>query len=346
MQSDLDAFMATMVAGARPMPIERALALARERYGLEADATRLTGERDENFKLVTRDRGRFVLKAANPAESAEVADLQIAALLHLERTDPWLPCPRVLRTLDGDTQVRFRDGNGLERTARIVTYLPGRLLGETTRTCGQRAACGRLGGRLARALGAFEHPAAHRLIIWDVCRVRHLAELLGQLPGFTLRPAAAALLARVAPAVEAQLPTLRRQVVHNDLNPRNILVDPADESRVSGVIDFGDLTHTALIADVAVAGADLIAPDCADAGSARESVLDVARAYQECVPLLQPELAALGSLVAARLLMNVVVHEWHVHHNPLSRHFAPLGLDYMRAQLEFADRLLSEGITP
>src|SRR6185437_6751231 len=106
-----------------------------------------------------------------------------------------------------------------------------------------------------------------------------------------------------------------QQIVHNDLNPRNILVDPQDESRVIGIIDFGDLTHTALIADVAVAGAELIPPGCADAAAARGCVLDVARAYHECVPLLASELAILGTLVAARLAMNIVVHEWHVAHN-------------------------------
>jgi Ser/Thr protein kinase RdoA (MazF antagonist) len=73
-------------------------------------------------------------------------------------------------------------------------------------------------------------------------------------------------------------------------------------------------------------------------------VLDVAIAYHGCVLLMQQELAILGMLVAARLLMNVVVHEWHVHHNPASSHYAPLGADFMRARLEIADRLLLEEI--
>ena len=38
--------------------------------------------------------------------------------------------------------------------------------------------------------------------------------------------------------------------MHNDLNPLNILVDPADPELVTGIIDFGDVIHTALIADV------------------------------------------------------------------------------------------------
>jgi hydroxylysine kinase len=342
MADDLDSFMATMVAQSGPMPIERAVALARERFGLEAQAARLTGERDENFKLTLLDGTEYVLKVANPAEAAAATDLQIAALLHLARTEAELPVPRILRTPDGDAGVRFEDAAGVERTARILSYLPGRLLEDSVRSSQQRAACGRLGGRLSRALGSFEHPAAHRAVIWDVRHVGYLSRLLAQMPRFAFRSRAIELLNRIVPAVDGRFRMLRHQVVHNDLNPRNILVDPQHGSRIVGIIDFGDLTHTALIADVAVAAAELIPQDCADPAMARDCVLDVARAYHECVPLLASELAILGSLVAARLAMNIIVHEWHVHQNPSSRHFAALDEHFMSARLGLADRLLDE----
>lgn len=344
MANDLDAFMATMVGQSQPVPIERAVALVRERYGFESRATRLTGERDENFKLTAPVGTEYVLKIANSAENPAVTDLGTAALLHVEKTDPAFPCPRVVRDRNGDTHVRFADESGVERTARILTYLPGTLLGTAARSQRQRAACGRVGGRLTHALRSFEHPAAHRAIVWDVRHTGHMRRLLEQLPDFAYRPVTVDLLERMVPAIESRLPHLRHQVVHNDLNPLNILVEPTDEARVAGVIDFGDMTHTALIADVAVTAAELIPQDCADPANARKSVLDVAIAYHECVPLIQQELAILGTLVAARLLMNVVVHEWHVHHNPASSHYAPLGADFMRARLEIAHRLLLEEI--
>ena len=334
--------MATMVAQSSPVPIGQVIALARERYGLEAHAERLTGERDENFKLTVRDGTEYVLKVANRAETAAATDLQIAALLHLARDGSELPVPRILLTPEGESQVRFEDAAGVERTARILSYLPGRLLENSTRSPRQRAACGRLGGLLSRSLSGFEHPAAHRAVIWDVRHVGYLAHLLDQMPGFAFRSRAIELLDRVVPAVDAGYAMLRQQVVHNDLNPRNLLVDSDDESRIVGIIDFGDLTHTAVIADVAVAAAELIPADCDDPALARECVLEVARAYDERVPLLAPELGILGCLGAARLAMNIVVHEWHVAHNPSSRHYAPLDPDFMRARLALADQLLDE----
>ena len=124
--------------------------------------TRLTGERDENFRLTADDGTEFVLKIANPAESPAETDLQTAALLHIEKTDPELPCPRVLRDCTGGTHVGFVDECGAQRTARVLTFLPGRLLGASTRSQRQRAACGRIGARLTLALRGFDHPAADR----------------------------------------------------------------------------------------------------------------------------------------------------------------------------------------
>ena len=346
MTESVDAFMATMLTSSHPVPLEQAVALAREHYGLEAEASRLTGERDENFRLMRRDGAQYVLKIANAAEHPATSDLPTAALLHLENSDPELPCPRAVRARHGRTQVRFEDAAGSERTARLLTYLPGKLLASSVRSQRQRAACGLIGGRLARALRSFEHPAAHRAIIWDVQHAAHMRQLLEQQPLFRYRSQARDLLERMLPTIEVRLPQLRRQVVHNDLNPLNILLEPADDTRISGIIDFGDLTYTAVIADLAVAAAELIPPDCRHPASARESVHDVALAYCESMPLLPEELAMLGTLVAARLLMNIVVHEWHVQNNPSNRHHAALAPDYVRMRLQIADRMLLEEFAP
>jgi Ser/Thr protein kinase RdoA (MazF antagonist) len=346
MAAHLDAFLATMVAASRPVPLAQVVDLARRYYGFEPRATRLTGERDENFRLTADDGAEYVLKIANPAENAAETDLQIAALLHIEKTDPTLPCPRVLRDRSGGSRFRFLDECGTDRIVRVLTFLPGQLLGRSTRSPEQRAACGRVGARLALALRDFEHPAAARTIAWDVRHTGHMRSLLEELPRFPYQAAARELLGNLVPRIESQLPPLRHQVVHNDLNPLNILVDPAHDERVIGVIDFGDMTDTALIADVAVCAAELIPADCSDPREARAAVLDVTRAYHASFPLLSPELALLGALVAARLLMTLVIHEWHVQRNPTSGHFKPLDENFMRTRLHIADRLLHEDFRP
>jgi Ser/Thr protein kinase RdoA (MazF antagonist) len=345
MPDDVSAFMATMVMASRPLPPARAVSLVRDHYGREARAARLTGERDENFRISAADGSEYVLKVAHPAESPAVTDLTTAALLHLESRDPGLPCPRVVPERGGQTHVRFIDEMGSARTARLLTYLPGNLLASAGGSRRLRTECGRLGGRLTRVLRTFTHPAAHRAIVWDVRHAVHLAGLLGQVPGFPYRKEALALLERIVPRIESQLPRLRQQVVHNDLNPRNILVTSAGE--VTGIIDFGDMTYTAVIADVAVTAAEHIPEDCsAGSAAAADSVRDVANGYHESVPLLPPELDMLGTLVAARLVANLVVHEWHLHQNPAGDHYRPLDAEFIGRRLQIAAELSLEAGSP
>jgi Ser/Thr protein kinase RdoA (MazF antagonist) len=342
MSNALGPFLATMVAGSQ-VPLERAVELARERYGVQARAVRLTGERDENFKLTTAAGAEYILKIASPAEEPMVSELLTAALRHLEKTDPTLPCPRVVCARGGAPQVRFVDHLGVERTARMLTYLPGKLLGTTRGSAAQRAACGRMAGRLTQALGDFGHPAAQRAMIWDLRHVGQVPRLLEDLPHMPYREVGFDLLVRMVPRIESSLPRLRQQVVHNDLNAHNILVDAEDEAQITGVIDFGDMTHTALIADVAVTAAELLPEDCrAGSGDVRDAICEVATAYHGCVPLLREELAILGTLAAGRLVTNLVVQEWHLRRNPLGQHYAALDPDFIRVRLEIAKQLLSE----
>jgi hydroxylysine kinase len=339
--SDLDAFMATMVAARDEVPLAAATSLAREEYGLDVTATRLTGERDENFKLTGADGRVYVLKIASAAEEPMTTDLPTAALLHLERVEPEFPCPRVLRNRAGLTQTRYDDPPRRQRTARILTYIQGKTLRSATRSARQRAACGRLAARLGVALRSFTHPAAKRFLIWDLRHVGHTVELLGELRDFPSRDAIVALIAKIDERIESEFPRLRQQVIHNDLNDMNLLVDPRDEDTMVGVIDFGDLVHTALVADVAIVAADQLLPGPA----LHHSIADIVMAYHDSTPLLPQELAMLHPLIAGRILADVLIASWHRHRNPTGTHYADLDPVYVRERVQLAAELLASDFT-
>ena len=50
-----------------------------------------------------------------------------------------------------------------------------------------------------------------------------------------------------------RLEALRGQIIHGDVHPYNLLIDDA---ALSGVIDFGDMVHGALVQDLANTIAD------------------------------------------------------------------------------------------
>ncbi len=120
----------------RPPAADAATAevVAYDLYGLTARATVLEGERDRNFRLDTSDGRRLVLKFIDHEADDVVVDGQSAALAHIAEQNALLPVPRVIRTLGGELiGVVQMGGVGGDDTAvscraRLVTYLPGRLM--------------------------------------------------------------------------------------------------------------------------------------------------------------------------------------------------------------------------
>src|SRR5581483_3778496 len=165
-------------------PLELGLveSLLREQFGIAAQAERLTGDRDENFRAHVAQEPGYVFKVLPVGESAVTGDLLPAVLTHVERVAGDIPVPRLVRSRDGHSQIRFTDSAGKTRIASLCTYLPGKLLLSAKRSSRQRRACGQLLARLAGALRTFEHAACRREVAWDVARVPALASMIPQVP--------------------------------------------------------------------------------------------------------------------------------------------------------------------
>ena len=93
--------MSDNVLEARPPEVPAALAvdIARTVFDVDGEATPLDGERDRNFRIDGAD-GSFVLKVGNPADPADVVEMQVLAMEHALRADPALRIPHPRRTVD------------------------------------------------------------------------------------------------------------------------------------------------------------------------------------------------------------------------------------------------------
>ena len=271
----------------------QAVDLAQIHFGVRGDLTPLTSERDLNFRL-TSHAASYVLKLANRAEPATVTQFQTLALLHLQASQ--LPVPRVIRTLSGEPQAATRHG-----ILRLLSYLTGTPQHLTQRTPAQCAAMGAMAARLTLGLAGFSHPAANHVLQWDIKQASTLRPLLPFIAP-DLRQLATEVLDRFDRDIAAVLPALRAQVVHNDLNPHNVLVDPANPNRICGIFDFGDMVHTPLICDAAIAAAYQIDP-----ANPRASLLTFAAAYHAVLPLTALETRLLPDLAATRMLTTLAI---------------------------------------
>ena len=98
----------------------------------------------------------------------------------------------------------------------------------------------------------------------------------------------------VAPLRGLDAARLPRQLIHCDITDVNTLVTGGG---LTGVIDFGDVTDTWRVCDLAVACHSLVA---GHAGDALQTIIDVVAGYDDAAPLSEPEADALWPLILGR----------------------------------------------
>lgn len=282
-----------------PDALHRALA---QRWDLAGELTGVHGERDRNFRLDT-GAGRYLLKVHNPADDEPVLDLQLSALRHLRAVAPDLPVPQVVPTRDGAVRTTLVGRDGRRSHAWVMTWLEGRHPAVEELGPEQLRAWGVTAARLGRALRGFVHPAASYPIAWDVRRLPALRPWLDAVHR-ERRPAVERVLDRFEQRVAPELRSLRAQVVHNDLARTNVLVD--DAGTICGVTDFGDMTHTSLVCDLAVAAADVLQ---GHPGGWQQAVHLVA-GYDQVTALEPAERTLVADLMAARCAASVLITAW------------------------------------
>lgn len=273
-------------------------------FGLTGSLTALAGERDQNFRVDTADGQRFLFKISNPADTLPILDMQTAALRHIEQVAPDLPVMRTLPGVGGEPWTEVPGPDGRTYPVRLFTFLPGRVTPNALLTTRAIRALGETSARLGRALRGFFHPAADYEILWDITHLPKLRPLLGHISGAARRAQVERVLDRFEDRVVPVLPRLRAQVIHADLSLDNVLL--SDDLQVSGIIDFGDMTHAALVCDLAVSIADVL-HGRDDAVAAAEVLIG---GYTSVTPLDDEEAGLLADLVAARLATEITVTAW------------------------------------
>jgi 4-aminobutyrate aminotransferase-like enzyme/Ser/Thr protein kinase RdoA (MazF antagonist) len=318
--SDVPTGTDPLVVAPPTFDVSTAEQIAERYFGKRGAVTELGGERDQNFHVDTPDGDGYVLKISSPADDASTLDLQTQALRHVSRTDPDLPVMEIVPTVDGSPWTTVDDG-GESHLARMFTLVPGRTVHgdelDEDALYGYGAAVARTG----KALRGFFHPDAQYEILWDLRHASGLRSLLDSVTDDERRELAERVIDRFETRVDPVFDSLRAQVIHNDLTLDNVLLD--DDGRVSGIVDFGDLTHTALVSDLVMALASVMyrREDPVRAAQA------VVRGYVSVTPLEARERRLLADLVATRLVTWGVIVAWRTDHHPDKTDHTVAGVD-------------------
>lgn len=272
--------------------------IARECYGIDAEATELGSNQDRNFVLIESDGTRSVLRIDNPVFSDDARDAQHLALDAYRRAG--VPVPAVLPGLDGLLTQRWRgfavrrsefaDGEALVDAG----YLAPVVLAEF----------GTLAAASVNALASLEHPGLDREQMWDMRvayeQVRALAPSIAE-PVLRRRVLAAA---DDAHAVVSRLgDALAVQPIHGDLTDDNVMGARGEDSRLHPriVLDLGDLGLGWRVAELAVCASSMLHHE----PGRPLRVLDTIAAFHADAPLDRSEALAVWPLIVLRAALLV-----------------------------------------
>ncbi len=294
------------------------LVFLQKHYQLNGQLKALPGYCDQNLVLSTDEGKKYIVKIANTGEAKIELAMQNEAIVHLTHKN--LPVPQVISNGVNNMITELPTEEGVIFYLRVLTYLEGNFYSDITKVAPDTATelvtdLGRFIAKTVQALSNFEHVGAYRYLEWDlaygygICQLKkhHLSndKEQAQLVDHFL-----ALYHSQTLPILAKLP---KSIIHNDANDMNLLVDDKYQaSKITGLIDFGDMVFTHTINELAITAAYALM----NQENPITALKSLVSAYHQIKPLTDDELAVLTSLIALRLCVSVCNSAQGIKENP------------------------------
>ncbi|NWS73297.1 HYKK kinase, partial [Crotophaga sulcirostris] len=294
-------------------------------FGLKVSWIRpLPSYDDQNFHVrVSRNKeeaegtDEYVLKITNSEDSQEpdLIEAQTQAMMFLNAEG--FPSATPYLTKDGNIMSLESKDTGpgnMKYMVRLLTYLPGTPVARIATNAQIFYEVGKLAARLDKALEEkFHHPSVKSLhrgqFIWNLANVPLLDQYLYALDQNKYRAVVEQAIEQFKGKVIPKLSSFRACINHGDLNDHNILVDSSSHSlenpryRVSGILDFSDMSYGYYVFEVAIAIMYMMV-ESVDPLRVGGHVL---AGFESIVPLTAEERAALFHLVCGRFAQSLVM---------------------------------------
>jgi 4-aminobutyrate aminotransferase-like enzyme/Ser/Thr protein kinase RdoA (MazF antagonist) len=261
------------------------------------ECKKLDGYDNLNY-LITTKNDRYVFKTYGQCgDTLDLVTAENEVLLFLaEHSKNTFPKPIPFK----DTSfVKLVSINGKPKICRMLSFLDGKFLGDVIHTPKLFQSLGTFLAQLNLKLQSFKsHTIKGRQWEWDIQYLDFNKKYINDIPDAKNRHIVWYFFQQFEEHVRPIATQLRKQIIHNDANEWNLLIKKED---VSGIIDFGDLAHSFLINELAIA----ITYACYDKGNPLDWAVIILKSYHEQLPLKEEEIKVLYYLIAARLCISV-----------------------------------------
>lgn len=272
--------------------------LLKEQFGFqEVSLKKLNGYENCNY-LLESEGDKYIFKTYLYAESLiDLIEAENETLLFLQKTSPsFYPKP-----------IKFESGKFIDtfiiddkRTiCRLLSYLEGDFAGDVEMDTKYLKSLGVFLANTNILLQSFnDYILRARTLEWDLKNALLNRKYLLDIPDTKDRKIVSYFFNQFEEKVIPVLPSLRKQIIHNDANEWNVLVK---DGEVSGIIDFGDLVYAPLINELAIA----ITYACYDKENPLNFACQILKAYNEILLIEEKEIEILYYLIAGRLCTSV-----------------------------------------
>ncbi|RFA06928.1 hypothetical protein B7R21_17585 [Subtercola boreus] len=288
----------------RPSVTEHdATVVARDLFRVSGRTSELGSQQDRNF-LIDDGESRWLLKFSNPAFSTQELDAQDAAARRVNEAG--IDVPLSIPSIDGSA-IRAVHVGGVDLDVRLLTFVPGEPLTDRgVFSVEQARSLGDTAGRLAAALDGFVHPGTERVTQWNLRIAADVVQMyLPHVPDPVRREHIRSAVATAQAALQLLTVKLRSQPIHGDITDDNVVMK---HGAGLGVIDFGDVADSWVVAELAVTCASILHHN----PRTPLIILETIDAFVRHTPLTDDELAALWDLIVLRAAVLVVSGEQQV----------------------------------
>ncbi len=265
----------------------------KEHFGINAiSISPLDGYISENYRVDT-DSESYVLKIY---PDDKIIEAEINGETELIKALHHLPPTSISRTISNLNNELLTKTNG--QIWRLQTFVEGGFLAEKEHSEQLIHSFGEFLGEIDTHLVRFRNPAIEsRRLIWNLENFNDVLPLANQIKDPQKRKIIEHFIIQWNEKVWPKWPLLRKSIIHNDANDWNVLV----QEKGFGIIDLGDSSYTALIAELAIA-ASYVMMNKADPV---KWLGYLSKGYHRKLALEPIELDLLYYLIAARLVTSV-----------------------------------------
>ena len=259
-----------------------------------------------NYHIIDKKGIEYVFKASHLSEDIENLEFENGVMDYLNDSNEEDFCPKVYQSVFTKKNIiAIKDELNRESFGRLISFSHGKIFARTNPHSQELLFdLGSFMAKIDNKLLTYPGLISHRTLEWDMKNALQIKNDINR----TMKGAERKIVNHFVTLYENQVipnsAKLRQSLIHNDGNDYNLFTGVSDDGRqyISGIIDFGDMVKTYVIAELAITAAYAMLYE-------KEPLITASlliKGYHAFLPLTELEIKILFSMICMRLCVIVV----------------------------------------